>query len=64
MIAVLRSAAALGVTFFDTAEVYGPDVNLELVGEALKPIRGQVQVATKFDWRIEDGKSVVLDSRP
>jgi aryl-alcohol dehydrogenase-like predicted oxidoreductase len=64
MIAMIRSAYDLGVTFFDTAEVYGPYVNEELVGEALEPIRHQVQVATKFGWRIEDGKSVGLDSRP
>jgi aryl-alcohol dehydrogenase-like predicted oxidoreductase len=64
MIAVIRSAHDLGVTFFDTAEVYGPYVNEELVGEALEPIRDRVQVATKFGWRIEDGKSVGLDSRP
>jgi aryl-alcohol dehydrogenase-like predicted oxidoreductase len=64
MIAVLRSAVDLGVTFFDTAEVYGPYDNEELVGEAFEPIRDQVQIATKFGWRIEDGKSVGLDSRP
>ncbi|MCS3443147.1 aldo/keto reductase [Microbacterium phyllosphaerae] len=64
MIAVLRSALEHGVTFFDTAEVYGPYVNEELVGEALEPIRDQVVIATKFGWRIEDGKSVGLDSRP
>lgn len=64
MIAVPRSALDLGVTFFDTAEVYGPYVNEELVGEALEPIRDQVVIATKFGWRIEDGKSVGLDSRP
>lgn len=64
MIAVLRSALDLGVTFFDTAEVYGPYVNEELVGEALEPIRDQVVIATKFGWRIEDGKSVGLNSRP
>jgi aryl-alcohol dehydrogenase-like predicted oxidoreductase len=64
MIAVIRSAHDLGVTFFDTAEVYGPYVNEELVGEALEPIRQQVQLATKFGWRIEDGKTVGLDSRP
>ena len=63
MIAVLRGAVDQGVTFFDTAEVYGPYVNEELVGEALAPLRGQVVVATKFGWRIEDGKSVGLDSR-
>ena len=64
MIAVLRSAVDLGVTFFDTAEVYGPYDNEELVGEALEPIRDRVKVATKFGWRIEDGKSVGLDSSP
>nr|WP_201470636.1 aldo/keto reductase [Microbacterium hydrocarbonoxydans] len=64
MIGVLRSALDLGVTFFDTAEVYGPYVNEELVGEALEPIRDRVVIATKFGWRIEDGKSVGLNSRP
>ena len=64
MIAVLRSAVDVGVTLFDTAEVYGPYVNEDLVGEALEPLRDQVQIATKFGWRIEDGKSVGLNSRP
>lgn len=64
MIAVLRSAVDEGVTFFDTAESYGPYVNEELVGEALQPIRDQVVIATKFGWDIQDGKSVGLDSRP
>lgn len=64
MITVLRDAVDLGVTFFDTAEVYGPYVNEELVGEALSPVRDQVVIATKFGWRIEDGRSVGLDSRP
>jgi aryl-alcohol dehydrogenase-like predicted oxidoreductase len=64
MIGVLRGAVERGVTFFDTAEVYGPYVNEELVGEALEPLRDQVVIATKFGWRIEDGKSVGLDSRP
>jgi aryl-alcohol dehydrogenase-like predicted oxidoreductase len=64
MITVLRGAVDAGVTFFDTAEVYGPYVNEELVGEALAPLRDQVVIATKFGWRIEDGKSVGLDSRP
>ena len=64
MIAVLRAAVDQGVTFFDTAEVYGPYVNEELVGEALAPLREQVVIATKFGWRIEGGKSVGLDSRP
>ena len=56
MIGVLRYAVEQGVTFFDTAEVYGPYVNEELVGEALAPIRDQVVIATKFGWHIEDGK--------
>jgi aryl-alcohol dehydrogenase-like predicted oxidoreductase len=64
MITVLRGAVDAGVTFFDTAEVYGPYVNEELVGEALAPLREQVVIATKFGWRIEHGKSVGLDSRP
>ncbi len=64
MIGVLRGAVERGVTFFDTAEVYGPYVNEELVGEALAPLRDQVVIATKFGWRIEDGRSVGLDSRP
>jgi aryl-alcohol dehydrogenase-like predicted oxidoreductase len=64
MIGVLRGAVEQGVTFFDTAEVYGPYINEELVGEALAPLRDQVVIATKFGWRIEDGQSVGLDSRP
>jgi len=64
MIGVLRGAVERGVTFFDTAEVYGPYVNEELVGEALEPLRDQVVIATKFGWRIEEGRSVGLDSRP
>jgi aryl-alcohol dehydrogenase-like predicted oxidoreductase len=64
MIAVLRGAVERGVTFFDTAEVYGPYVNEELVGEALEPLRDQVVIATKFGWDIQDGTSVGLDSRP
>jgi len=64
MIGVLRGAVERGVTFVDTAEIYGPYVNEELVGEALEPLRDQVVIATKFGWRIEDGRSVGLDSRP
>ncbi len=64
MIAVLRGAVDLGVTLFDTAEVYGPYVNEELVGEALQPVRDDVVIATKFGWDIVDGKMVGLDSRP
>jgi aryl-alcohol dehydrogenase-like predicted oxidoreductase len=64
MIAVLRSAVEHGVTFFDTAEVYGPYINEELVGEALEPIRESVTIATKFGWDIQGGQSVGLNSRP
>lgn len=64
MIAVLRGAVDRGVTFFDTAEVYGPYANEELVGEALAPLRDQVVVATKFGWNIQDGAMAGLDSRP
>lgn len=64
MIGVLRGAVDRGVTFVDTAEVYGPYVNEELVGEALEPVRDRVVVATKFGWDIRDGASVGLDSRP
>ncbi|MFD5872217.1 aldo/keto reductase [Streptomyces sp. NPDC060322] len=64
MIAVIRGAVERGITLFDTAEVYGPYTNEELVGEAIAPVRAQVVIATKFGWRIEDGKSVGLNSRP
>jgi len=62
MIAVLRGAVDAGVTLFDTAEVYGPYVNEELVGEALEPVRDQVVIATKFGFDI--GRPGGLDSRP
>jgi aryl-alcohol dehydrogenase-like predicted oxidoreductase len=66
MISLMRAAVDRGVTFFDTAEVYGPYTNEELVGEALSPLRDQVVIATKFGWRIdpETGKNVGLDSSP
>ncbi|WP_026554420.1 aldo/keto reductase [Arthrobacter sp. 35W] len=64
MIAVLRDAVDIGINFFDTAEVYGPFVNEELVGEALAPVRDKVVIATKFGWHIENGKTVGLDSSP
>jgi aryl-alcohol dehydrogenase-like predicted oxidoreductase len=65
MIAIIRSAVDLGVTFFDTAEVYGAFTNEELVGEALTPFRGQVAIATKFGFHIDaNGKQAGLDSRP
>ena len=63
-IALIRAAVERGITFFDTAEVYGPFTNEELVGEALAPFRKDVIIATKFGWRIEDGKQAGLDSRP
>jgi aryl-alcohol dehydrogenase-like predicted oxidoreductase len=66
MIALIRTAVERGVTFFDTAEIYGPFTNEELVGEALAPFRKQVAIATKFGFKIdpETGKQVGLDSRP
>jgi aryl-alcohol dehydrogenase-like predicted oxidoreductase len=64
MIEVIRSAVRAGVTFFDTAEVYGPFTNEELVGEALAPYRHQVVIATKFGFKLVDGKQAGLDSRP
>ena len=64
MIRLIRTAVEKGVTFFDTAEVYGPYTNEELVGEALAPIREQVTIATKFGWKIENGKSVGVTSKP
>jgi aryl-alcohol dehydrogenase-like predicted oxidoreductase len=63
-ISVIRAAVGRGVTFFDTAEVYGPFTNEELVGEALAPFREQVVIATKFGFKIENGKQAGLDSRP
>jgi aryl-alcohol dehydrogenase-like predicted oxidoreductase len=64
-IALLRAAVERGVTFFDTAEVYGPFVNEELVGEALQPVRDQVVIATKFGFAFDaDGKQTGLSSRP
>jgi len=67
MITLIRAAVERGVTFFDTAEVYGPFVNEELVGEALAPVRGQVVIATKFGFQIGSGKDphpTGLSSRP
>ena len=63
-ISVIRAAVERGVTFFDTAEVYGPFTNEELVGEALAPFRKDVVIATKFGFSIENGKQSGLDSRP
>lgn len=63
-IALIRSAVDLGVTFFDTAEVYGPYTNEEIVGEALRPVRDRVVIATKFGFNIVDGKMAGTNSRP
>jgi aryl-alcohol dehydrogenase-like predicted oxidoreductase len=63
-IAVIRTAFDRGVTFFDTAEAYGPFTNEEVVGEALRPVRNQVVIATKFGFKFENGKQAGLDSRP
>jgi aryl-alcohol dehydrogenase-like predicted oxidoreductase len=66
MISVIRAAVERGVTFFDTAEIYGPYTNEELVGEALAPFREKVVIATKFGFKIDPstGKMAGLDSRP
>src|SRR5574338_230678 len=66
MISLIHSAVELGVTFFDTAEVYGPFINEELVGESLAPFRDRVVIATKFGFKLDPktGRSVGVDSRP
>ena len=63
-IALIRGAVERGVTLFDTAEIYGPFTNEELLGEALAPVRRQVAIATKFGFKIVEGKQAGLDSRP
>jgi aryl-alcohol dehydrogenase-like predicted oxidoreductase len=63
-IALIRAAVERGVTFFDTAQVYGPFTNEELVGEALEPVRDQVVIATKFGFELSTGESRGVDSRP
>ena len=63
-LAIIRAAVEAGVTFFDTAEAYGPYANEELVGEALAPVRDDVVIATKFGFKFEDGRIAGLDSRP
>src|SRR4051812_21199868 len=63
-VAIIRAAFESGVTFFDTAEAYGPFANEELVGEALAPVRDQVVIATKFGFSFENGRQAGLDSRP
>jgi aryl-alcohol dehydrogenase-like predicted oxidoreductase len=64
MVKLIHSAVELGFTFFDTAEIYGPFTNEELVGEALAPFRDKVVIATKFGFDIKDGKEAGLNSRP
>jgi aryl-alcohol dehydrogenase-like predicted oxidoreductase len=64
MIDLMRNAVEQGITFFDTAEVYGPYTNETLVGEALAPFKGEVVIATKFGFRIQDGKQTGVNSRP
>ncbi len=65
MISLIRSAVDKGITFFDTAEAYGPYINEELVGEALSPVRDRVVIATKFGFKFDsEGKQIGLDSRP
>lgn len=63
-IALIRKAVEMGVTLFDTAEVYGPFVNEELVGEALAPLRKDIFISTKFGFNIQDGRMAGLNSRP
>src|SRR5215217_9505864 len=63
-IAIIRAAVDRGVTFFDTAQVYGPFTNEDLVGKALAPVREQVVIATKFGFDLEGGQQGGLDSRP
>jgi len=63
-IAIIRAAVDRGVTFFDTAEVYGPYTNEDVVGEALEPVRDHVSIATKFGWNIAQNKMAGLNSRP
>src|SRR5262252_4319180 len=64
MVSLIRSAVERGVTFFDTAQIYGPFTNEELVGEALAPFHGRVIIATKFGFRVDDRGQQVTDSRP
>lgn len=64
MTELMHKAVDLGISFFDTAEIYGPYINEELVGQALKPFKNKVVIATKFGFDIQDGKSIGLNSRP
>ncbi|MCP9755492.1 aldo/keto reductase [Lacihabitans sp. CCS-44] len=63
-ISLIRKAVELGITFFDTAEVYGPYNNEEIVGQALQPFKNEVIIATKFGFNIQEGKMMGVDSRP
>jgi aryl-alcohol dehydrogenase-like predicted oxidoreductase len=63
-VAIIRAAVDRGIALFDTAEVYGPFANEEIVGEALAPVRDEVAIATKFGFRFENGRQAGLDSRP
>jgi aryl-alcohol dehydrogenase-like predicted oxidoreductase len=63
-VTLIRQAVERGVTFFDTAEIYGPFTNEEMVGEALRPVRDRVVIATKFGFNIVDGKQAGFNSRP
>jgi aryl-alcohol dehydrogenase-like predicted oxidoreductase len=63
-VGVIRAGVERGITFFDTAEGYGPYINEELVGEALQPLRDQVVIATKFGFKLENGQITGVDSRP
>lgn len=64
MVVLIRQAVDAGVTFFDTAQVYGPFTNEDLVGEALEPVRDQVVIATKFGFELSTGQPTGVDSRP
>lgn len=64
MISLIRRAFDKGITFFDTAEVYGPYISEEWVGEALQPVRNQVKIGTKFGFGVEEGRPTALNSRP
>src|SRR5207253_1157752 len=64
MVSLIRAAVDRGVTFFDTAQVYGPLTNEDLVGEALEPVRDQVVIATKFGFDLDGAHAAGLDSRP
>jgi aryl-alcohol dehydrogenase-like predicted oxidoreductase len=64
MVGLIRTAVERGLTFFDTAQIYGPFTNEDLVGEALDPIRDQVVITTKFGFELSTGEPRGLDSRP